>query len=42
MARRAATLDKPSAVIVNESGKESYEDAFIDDLKVPVKYLRGG
>ena len=42
MIRRAAALDKPSAVIVNESGKETYEDAFINDLKVPVKYLRGG
>jgi len=42
MARRAAAFDKPSAVIVNESGKESYEDAFINDLKVPVQYLRGG
>ena len=42
MARRAATLGKASAVIVNESGKESYEDAFINDLKVPVQYLRGG
>ncbi len=42
MARKAVTLDKSSAVIVNESGKESYEDAFINDLKVPVKYLRGG
>ena len=42
MVRRAAALDKPSAVIVNESGKEAYEDAFINDLKVPVKYLRGG
>ena len=42
MARRAATLGKASAVIVNESGKEPYEDAFINDLKVPVKYLRGG
>ena len=42
MARRAAALDKAAAVIVNESGKESYEDAFINDLNVPVKYLRGG
>ena len=42
MVRKAVAFDKPSAVIVNESGKESYEDAFIDDLKVPVKYLRGG
>ena len=42
MVRRAAALDKAAAVIVNESGKESYEDAFINDLNVPVKYLRGG
>ena len=42
MARRAAALNKPSAIIVNESGTESYEDAFINDLKVPVQYLRGG
>ena len=42
MVRKTAAFDKPSAVIVNESGKESYEDAFIDDLKVPVQYLRGG
>ena len=42
MARRAAALGKASAVIVNESGKEPYEDAFINDLKVPVQYLRGG
>ena len=42
MVRRAAAFDKSSAVIVNESGKESYEDAFINDLKVPVQYLRGG
>lgn len=42
MARRATALDKASAVIVNESGKESYEDTFINDLNVPVKYLRGG
>ena len=41
MIRRAAVLDKPSAVIVNESGKESYEDT-LNDLKVPVEYLRGG
>ena len=42
MARRAAGLDKSSAVIINESGEETYEDAFINDLKVPVQYLRGG
>jgi hypothetical protein len=42
MVRKAAAVDKPSAVIVNESGKESYEDVFINDLKVPVQYLRGG
>jgi G3E family GTPase len=42
MARRAAALDKPSAVIANESGEESYEDGFTNDLKVPVQYLRGG
>ena len=42
MVRRAAALEKTSAVIVNESGKEPYEDAFIDELAVPVKYLRGG
>ena len=42
MIRRAAALEKSSAVIVNESGKEPYEDVFIDELKVPVKYLRGG
>jgi G3E family GTPase len=42
MARRAAVLDKPSAVIANESGEESYEDGFTNDLKVPVQYLRGG
>ena len=42
MVRKAAAVDKPSAVIVNESGEESYEDASINDLKVPVKYLRGG
>lgn len=42
MVRKSAALGKPSAVIVNESGKEPYEDAFINDLQVPVKYLRGG
>ena len=42
MVHRATTLEKPSAVIVNESGKESYEDKFNQDLKVPVEYLRGG
>jgi G3E family GTPase len=40
--RKAAALDKSSAVIVNESGDESYDDAFINDLKVPIEYLRGG
>ncbi len=40
--RKAAQLDKPSAVIVNESGEEAYDDAFINDLKLPVEYLRGG
>ncbi len=40
--RKAAELDKPSAVIVNESGEEAYDDAFINDLKLPVEYLRGG
>jgi G3E family GTPase len=40
--RRAAALHKSSAVIVNESGDESYDDAFINDLKVPIEYLRGG
>ena len=29
MARRAAALDKPSAVIANESGEESYEPDFV-------------
>ena len=42
MVRKAATLDKLSAVIVNETGKESYKDGFINDLKLPVEYLRGG
>jgi G3E family GTPase len=42
MVRRAATLQKQSAVIVNESGKEPYEKTFIDELKVPIEYLRGG
>ena len=42
MIRRAAVLEKSSAVIVNESGKETYEDSFIDEMAVPVKYLRGG
>ena len=42
MVRRAADLDKSSSVIVNESGKETYDDTFINDLKVPVEYLRGG
>ena len=42
MVRKAATLAKASAVIVNESGKESYEDADINALKTPLKYLRGG
>ena len=42
MIRRAAAIDKTSAVIVNESGKESYDDADINDLKVALKYLRGG
>lgn len=42
MVHKSAALGKPSAVIVNESGKEPYEDAFISNLQVPVKYLRGG
>ena len=42
MVRRAAGLGKKSAVIVNESGQETYDDAFLSDLKVPVQYLRGG
>ena len=42
MIRRAAALEKPSAVIVNESGKETYGDTFIDELQVPIQYLRGG
>ena len=42
MVRRAAGLGKTSAVIVNESGQETYDDAFLSDLNVPVQYLRGG
>ena len=42
MIRRAATLEKSSAVIVNETGQELYGDDFITTLKVPVEYLRGG
>ena len=42
MVHRATALEKPSAVIVNESGKESYEGKSNRDLKVPVEYLRGG
>lgn len=42
MIGRATALDKLSAVIVNESGHETYEDTFINDLQVPVTYLRGG
>ena len=42
MIRRAATLEKSSAVIVNETGEELYGDDFITTLKVPVEYLRGG
>ena len=42
MVRRAATLDRSSAVIVNETGEESYGDDFLINLKVPVEYLRGG
>jgi G3E family GTPase len=42
LVRKAADLGKPSAVIVNESGKEPYEDAFTNKLQVPVNYLRGG
>ena len=42
MVRRAATLEKSSAVIVNESGEELYGDDFNAPFKVPVEYLRGG
>ncbi len=42
MISKAATLDMSSAAIVNESGEVSYDDAFVDDLKLPVEYLRGG
>ncbi len=42
MVRRALSHDKPSAVIVNENGEESYKDASFNDLNVPVEYLRGG
>ena len=42
MIRRTTDLGKSSAVIVNESGQETYDDAFISDFNVPVKYLRGG
>ena len=42
MIRNAAAYGKSSAVIVNENGRETYEDMGLNDVKVPVKYLRGG
>ena len=42
MISRTTDLGKSSAVIVNESGQESYDDAVINDFNVPVHYLRGG
>ena len=33
---------KKCAVIVNEEGKEIYDDAFINSHQLMVKYLRGG
>lgn len=42
MVSRAADFGKSSAVIVNESGQESYDETFIKDFNLPVQYLRGG
>ena len=42
MVRSAMALGKTSAVIVNESGRESYDDALINNMNLPIKYLRGG
>ena len=33
---------KRCAIIVNEDGKEQYEDAFIKRLQISIDYLRGG
>ena len=42
MIREAADRNLSSAAIVNESGEIAYDDAFVDDLQLPVEYLRGG
>lgn len=34
--------DKRSAVIVNEDGKQSYDDGFTSSHNVAVEYIRGG
>lgn len=33
---------KRCAVIVNEDGQETYDDAFIKDMQLSIEYLRGG
>ena len=33
---------KRSAVIVNEDGEETYDDAFINSRQISVEHLRGG
>ncbi len=33
---------KRCAIIVNEDGKERYEDEFIKRLQISIDYLRGG
>ncbi len=33
---------KRCAIIVNEDGKEGYEDEFIKRLQISIDYLRGG
>ena len=39
---RFHTQGKRSAVIVNEDGREAYDDDFVQAHDVAVKYIRGG
>ena len=34
--------DRRSAVVVNEDGETSYDQEFVEEHELPVKYLRGG
>ena len=37
-----AASGKRSGIIVNDYGKETYEDDFIQSHKISIEYLRGG